>query len=191
MRARPVAIGIALAVAAATGAAALVPAGGEDGPNRCPERAAANSSPASRPASPLPGIFWQKGPRLAELDPLTLEPSATSLARVSPVGDLSPDGRRFASAREGKRSGPRVRLVYLDGLSVADEIPLGVGGRYVFSIDWLSDDRIIVTTLDPATAVVVDVASADVIAQAPLERGGVLEAEDYGGGVAVLTAGPA
>lgn len=190
VRARPVAIGVALAVAAATGAAALVPARGEDAPKRCPKGAAARKPPASRPASSLSGIFWQKGPRLAELDPLTLEPSVTSLARVSPVGDLSPDGRSFASAREGKHSGPRIRLVDLKGLSVADEISLGVGGRYVFSIEWLSDDRIVATTLDPATAIVVDVASSEVIARAPLEGGDVFDAAGYTGGVVVLTAGP-
>lgn len=184
------AIGIALAVVAATGAAALVPAGGRDAPKRCPERAATRASPSSRPTFPVSGIFWQKGPRLAELDPLTLEPSATSLARVSPVGDLSPDGRHFASAREGKHSGPRIRLVDLDGLSVSDEISLDVEGRYVFSIDWLTDDRIVVTTLDPATAVVVDIASSAVTAQAPLEGGDVFEAAGFAGGVVALTAGP-
>ena len=150
------------------------------------ERAVAQAAVAPAPST-LVAVDWASRPSqqtLVELDAVTLEPSAAPPVPVTGMTNwkLSPKGDEVAFGAQQR--GP-IRIVDLRSMTLVHEVRAGVGWSEVRA--WPRADRLLaVSSVEPATFVVVDPAAGRVVRRVRLTAHLVATAPSAGGLVALV-----
>jgi hypothetical protein len=170
----------------------ILPAIGDAGSARCDDgRVEPQRSTPRRTTGEVLGMVWEGGgPHLARLHARTLQPHERPRIRVSTVAAASPDEQHLTTAvgtdTGFRRRGIWIRFVDVQSLRVEKVVKLGPG-RPVHSIDWISDDQIMVVAGYPTRVYVVDPTTFHVQHEVDLGRHEVVAVARAKDSVVVLT----